>query len=169
MRGSMLNCYLRVPHCLKTTVPVHIVDRLQKFYEQTFWGNLQVFRCGQAAQALAKRGCNVVRVFIGLSRGGVGQSLYSTHLRAMYGHIFAFFDPNIWFNEEEMRKQVGQLNGCIILTGQETPGTGRKIREDLFKNFASGDGIAGALAGSAWGRIACSNSSKSPRKTSMPY
>ena len=42
-----------------------------------------------------------------------------------------------------MRKQVEQLNGCCILTGQETPATSRKLREDLYKKFASGDGIAG--------------------------
>ena len=114
-----------------------------RFYSQTFWGNIAVFRCCQAAQALAKRGLNVVRLFIGLSSGGVGQSLYSTHLQAMYGHNFAFFDPNIWFNEEEMRKQVEQLNGCCILTGQESPGTNRRLREDLFKKFASADGISG--------------------------
>ena len=43
--------------------------------------------------------------------------LYSRHLQAMYGHNFAFFDPQIWFNEEVLRKQVGQLNGCMILVG----------------------------------------------------
>lgn len=142
-RRTLENCYLRIPHCIKGAVPQAIVDRLHKFYAQTFWGNLQVFKCGQAAQALAKRGLNVVRLFIGLSSGGVGQSLFSTHLRAMYGHNFAFFDPNIWYNEEEIRKQIEQLNGCCILTGQETPGTNRKLKEDLFKKFASGDGIAG--------------------------
>ena len=126
-RGSLENCYLRIPHAIKGSVPADVVDRVQKFYKQTFWGNLQVFKCGQAAQALAKRVLNVVRLFIGLSSGGVGQSLYSTHLRAMYGHNFAFFDPQIWFQEDEMRKQVEQLNGCIILTGQETPGTKRSL------------------------------------------
>lgn len=65
------------------------------------------------------------------------------HQRAMYGHNFAYFDPNIWYNEEEIRKQIEQLNGCCILTGQETPGTNRKLKEDLFKKFASADGIAG--------------------------
>lgn len=124
-REQLQNCYLRVPHCIKSTVSPDVVLRLLKFYSQTFWGNVEVFRCCQAAQALAKRGLNVVRLFIGLSSGGVGQSLFSTHLQAIYCHNFAFFDPQIWFNEEEMRKQVEQLNGCIILTGQETPGTGR--------------------------------------------
>ena len=142
-RDELKNCYLRIPHCIKGVVPEHVVQRLHKFYRQTFWGNIDVFKCCQAAQALAKRGINVTRVFIGISRGGVGQSLYSLHLKAMFAHNFAFFDPNIWFNEDEMRKQVEQLNGCCVLTGQETPATGRKLREDLFKKFASADGIAG--------------------------
>ena len=142
-RADLENCYLRVPHCIKGAVPQHIVERLHKFYAQTFWCNVEVFKCCQAAQALAKRGLNVTRLFIGLSTGGVGQSLYSSHLQALYGHNFAYFDPNIWYHEEEMRKQVEQLNGCIILTGQETPATNRKLREDLFKKFASADGIAG--------------------------
>ena len=102
-RDRLANCYLRVPHCLKGTVPVDITARLQKFYSQTFWGNAAAFKCGQAAQALAKRGLNVVRLFIGLSAGGVGQSLYSAHLQAMYGHNFAYFDPNIWHNEEHIQ------------------------------------------------------------------
>lgn len=38
--------------------------------------------------------------------------------QAMYAHNFAYFDPNIWYNEDEMRKQIEQLNGCFILTGQ---------------------------------------------------
>eukprot|EP00435_Cladocopium_sp_Y103_P038419 s1353_g10.t1 len=143
LREALKNCYLRIPHQIKATVPEPVLERVKKFYRQTFWGNVAVFKCCQAAQALAKRGLNVTRLFIGLSGGGVGQSLYSTHLHAMYGHNAAFFDPNIWFNEDEMRKQVEQLNGCCILTGQETPGTNRKLREDLFKKFASGDGIAG--------------------------
>ena len=124
-REQLEHCYLRIPHCIKGTVPQDVRQRLFKFYSQTFWGNAPVFQCCQAAQALAKRGLNVVRLFIGLSGGGVGQSPFSAHLQAMYGHNFAFFDPQIWFNEEEMRKQIEQLNGCIILTGQETPGSGR--------------------------------------------
>ena len=64
--------------------------RLLKFYRQKFWGNLAVFK---AAQALAKRAVNVVRRFIVLSNGGVGQFLYSAHLRAMYARNFPYFDP----------------------------------------------------------------------------
>lgn len=36
----------------------------------------------------------------------------------MYGTNFAYFDPNIWWNEDEMRKQIEQLNGCFVLTGR---------------------------------------------------
>ena len=74
---------------------------------------------------------------------GVGQSLYSGHLDAVYGANHSFIDPNIWYNEEEMRKQVSQCAGCFILTAQEKPETGRKMREDLFKKACSADGIAG--------------------------
>ena len=135
LRERLENCYLRIPHCIKGTVPESIQQRLRLFYSRTFWGNINVFKCGQAAQALAKRGLNVVRMFIGLSSGGVGQSLYSTHLQAMYAHNFAFFDPQIWFNEEEMRKQVEQPNGCIILTGQEAPASGRPCSLALRLSF----------------------------------
>ena len=37
--------------------------------------------------------------------------------QAMCGNNFAFFDPNIWWNEDEMRKQVEQLHWCCVLTG----------------------------------------------------
>ena len=59
---------LRIFHCIHGPIQANVVDRLKKFYSQTFWGNEHVFRCCQAAQALAKRGENVVRLFIGLSK-----------------------------------------------------------------------------------------------------
>ncbi|CAE7603156.1 unnamed protein product [Symbiodinium natans] len=133
-RSSIRDIYTHIPHSIKKFVPDHVMTRLTKFYRQTFWSNVE---------ALAKRGINVVRLFMGLSSGGVGQSLYSAHLEAMYVHNFAYFDPQIWFNEEEMRKQVEQLNGRFVLTGQEAPGTNRRLREDLYKKFMSGEGITG--------------------------
>lgn len=81
------------------------------------------------SEALAKRGDNVTRCFIGCGPGGVGQSLYSSHLNAVYKHNHSFFDPNIWFNEEEMRKQIEQFAGCFILTGQEAPDSKRGFKE----------------------------------------
>ena len=74
---------------------------------------------------------------------GVGQSLYSSHLHAVYSPNHAFIDPNIWYDEHEMRKQIEQSAGCFILTAQEKPENSRRMREDLFKKTMSADGIAG--------------------------
>lgn len=63
-RDTLANCYLRIPHSIKETVPVDGAKATKKNYSQTFWGNACVFECCQAAQALAKRGLNVVRLFI---------------------------------------------------------------------------------------------------------
>jgi len=85
------------------------VDGLRCFYRQTFWANVEVFGCMQAAQALARRGENIDRCFMGLSPGGVGQSLYSMHLAAMYGSLHVYFDPSIWYHDEELRKQAARV------------------------------------------------------------
>lgn len=135
--------YISVPHPLCDPVLADAEQELNTFYKQTFWCNQQVFKCCQAAQALAKRGLNIDRLFIGISPGGVGQSLYSIHLHAMYGDGAAFFDPNVWYNDEELRKQVESWTGCFILTGQEAPESSRRLREDLFKKTMSADAIAG--------------------------
>ncbi len=64
------NVYMRVPHALLDPVGMDAANSLLRFYEQTFWCNQPVFACFQAAQALAKRGENLDRCFIGLSPGG---------------------------------------------------------------------------------------------------
>ena len=141
------NIYVLIAHQLRPSLPDPILasatERLEKFVKQTFWLNEDVFLCCQAAQALAKRGENIDRCFIGESPGGVGQSLYSAHLSAVYGSNHAFIDPNIWFDDHELRKQVEQFAGCLILTAQEAPETSKKMREDLYKKTMSADGIAG--------------------------
>eukprot|EP00439_Symbiodinium_sp_Y106_P048856 s193_g6.t1 len=105
-KGPHNNCYVRIPHPLLDPVLQANMQSLQMFYDRTFWCNLNVYRCFQAAIAIAKRGFNVDRCFIGISPGGVGQSLYSLHLSEMYKHNHSFFDPNIWHLDEELRKQV---------------------------------------------------------------
>ena len=137
------NCYLKIPHPLLDPVLQANMDRLQKFYRETFWCNIDVFRCCQAALALAKHGLNVDRCFFGQSPGGVGQSLYSQHLSVMLGDNHAFFDPNIWHNEEELRKQVETFARCCVITGQEAPESSKKLHVDLFKKTMSGDGVSG--------------------------
>ncbi|CAE7220712.1 unnamed protein product [Symbiodinium sp. CCMP2592] len=137
------NCYVRIPHPLLDPVMENKLERLEKFYQQTFWCNLDVFKCFQAATAIAKRGYNVDRCFIGISPGGVGQSLYSLHLSEMYKQNHTFFDPNIWHLDEELRKQVETFARCFIMTGQEAPETSKKLHIDLYKKTISADGIMG--------------------------
>lgn len=137
------NCYLYIPHSLLDPVLEAHCAKLSEFYAHTFWANKDVFLCCQAALALAKRGINVDRCFIGESPGGVGQSLYSLHLATMLGNNHGFFDPNVWYNEDELRKQVETFARCIVVTGQEAPESAKKLHLDLFKKTMSGDGIAG--------------------------
>ena len=49
----------------------------------------------------------------------------------------------MWHQDDELRKQIEQCADCMIITGQEAPPGGRKLREDLFKKTMSADGIAG--------------------------
>ena len=56
------------------------------------------------------------------------------------------FDPQLFYSDDEMRKQVELLKGAIVLTAQERPeATARGFREDLFKKMASADAIFGRL------------------------
>ena len=137
------DCYIFIPHPLLDPVLQQHQKRLEKFYQQTFWANNDVFQCNMAAMALAKRGFNVDRCFIGESPGGVGQSLLSLHIDAMLGSNHGYFDPNVWYNEDELRKQVESFARCIVVTGQEAPESHKRLHLDLFKKTMSGDGIAG--------------------------
>lgn len=142
-KSPVNNCYLYIPHNLLDPVMEANCTKLCQFYAHTFWANKDVFLCCQAALALAKRGLNIDRCFIGESPGGVGQSLYSLHLDTMLGNNHGFFDPNVWYNEDELRKQVETFARCIVITGQEAPESAKKLHLDLFKKTMSGDGIAG--------------------------
>ena len=76
------------------------------------------------------------------SGGGTGQGLYSNHLAAVYKHNHAFIDPNLWHNEDELRKQLEMFSSAWILTAQEKPDSHRKFREDLYKKLVSADDLA---------------------------
>ena len=98
--------YLKIPYPLTDAVLESAGRDLASFISQTFWANREVYECMQAAQALALRGENIDRCFMGWSPGGVGQSLYSMFLANMYGSLHVYFDPNIWYHDDELRKQV---------------------------------------------------------------
>ena len=123
------------------------MDRLEAIFSETFWAIPAAFELGQACMALAKRGLNVNTLTLYLGPGGVGLSKYTAHLEAMMGDDHhCIFDPNVFYTDDELRKQVPKLAGHFVYTGQERP-TGAKatIREDLLKKFCTGEGVAGRL------------------------
>ena len=141
------NLYIRTPYPLVMPLPDPVLqqasERHARFIKQIFWCNEDYYRATLSAIALAKRGENVDRCFIGESAGGTGQSLFSSHLAAVYGPHHAFIDPNLFHNEEEMRKQLEQFAHCWIITAQEAPETHKHFQQDLFKKLMSADDLAG--------------------------
>ena len=80
------------------------------------------------------------RAFWGIGAGGVGQSLQTAHLEAILGNYHSCLDMNIYYSDEEMRKQAGNLVGKIVVTGQESAqGSSRGMREDVYKKHMSAD------------------------------
>ena len=54
-------------------------------------------------------------------------------------------DMNVYHDDHEMRKQADLFTGASIVTGQESPDTDRRMREDIFKKHISGDPVARRL------------------------
>ena len=60
-----------------------------------------------------------------ISPGGVGQSLYTMHLDRMLGANHGYFDPGIWYQEDELRKvarrsAAAHTRGCPVALRQST-------------------------------------------------
>ena len=56
--------------------------------------------------SLAIRGRNIDRIAWTIGRGGVGQSLLTAHLHALFEGVCAYIDTNVYYTDEEMRKQA---------------------------------------------------------------
>ena len=140
--GVPCNLLSRLDPVLKATI-----ERVQTAYEQTYWAIPMAFEFGQACQALAKRNLNIDCIALLWGPGGVGLSLMTAQLDAMYGSTnHKYFDPNVFYVDDELRKVIELLVGGIIFTGQERPtGQRGKIREDLLKKFTTAEGISGRL------------------------
>ena len=92
------------------------------FIEQTFHNNQAALACTFAALSLALSGENIDRVFWSIGPGGVGQSLYSYLIHVVCAGAHSFFDTNIFYSDEELRKQVESLVNKVVMTGQEAVG-----------------------------------------------
>jgi hypothetical protein len=149
-RSSENNIYIGIPTSILQGVDPCLeaaVQRLQRIYESTFWSLYGAYDFCCASIELAKRGLNVDQMAIFLGPGGVGLSLYTAHIHAMYGpRNHRFFDPNIFYQDDELRKQIELFVGAFIFSGQERPtGMKARMREDLLKKFLTSEGIAGRL------------------------
>lgn len=89
------NIYLRIAHPLLDPVLSGVVERLRRFINQTFWANAEVY---------------MDKCLFGVSPGGTGQPMYCHFFAAMYGALHEFFDPNVWYHDEEL---AGRLAGHI--------------------------------------------------------
>ena len=144
--------YIGIPHKFKITnlgdpVFKRHVQRVMDFYKSSFWANLHAYECHQAAFALAKRGLNIDEMFFYWGPGGVGLTLTTVHLENMAGRSnHKMFDPQMFYLDEEMRKQIENIADAFMWTACEKPeGMKSTFREDLYKKVMSADGIFARL------------------------
>ena len=122
-------------------------EEVNLFLRQTFWCNHAGLVACRAALAIAKRGLNVVQCFIFYGAGGCGLSLFTELLATSLGEdLHKYYDPFLFYEEDELRKTVELLTGGIVFSGQERPqGTKRSLLVHLWKKFLSGEGLRGRL------------------------
>ena len=131
--------YLAVPHAASDPVLESHKRRVIDFLRTTFFDNAIALECQLAAMCLTLRGMNNVRAFMTLGPGGVGQSLNTTLVANVFGDMHDFVDMNVFYTEDELRKQADTFTGKVVMTDQETPNTDKPRREDLYKKVMSGD------------------------------
>jgi len=96
-RSPYHNIYVGIPHPLTYPVLEEMIDEVEQVYQNTFWASFDAYEVCMAALALAKRGMNIESMFLLWGSGGVGLSLLTTHLEAVYTHeLHRYFDPNIY-------------------------------------------------------------------------
>ena len=135
--------YMHVDSPLLDPVLEAHVNRLFQIHMSTYWKNKAAFKCELSAFILALMGKNVDRGFYHLGRGGAGQSLTTACFHAMLADLHTYLDMNIYFTDDEFRKQGELLVDIPVSTGQETvQGAASSLRFDLMKKHLSADPIA---------------------------
>ena len=82
--------YLAVPHPSSDPVMEGNKRRVIEFLRTTFFDNAPALECQLAAMCLTLRGINIVRAFMTLGPGGVGQSLNTALIANVYGDMHGF-------------------------------------------------------------------------------
>jgi hypothetical protein len=142
-KSSENNIYTYVDTPLKDPVLQAHMERLMKIHAATYWQNKAAFTSELCAMCLALRGRNIDRGFFHIGKGGAGQSLTTAHFHALLCGLHAYLDMNIYYSDDELRKQGELLIDMIVGTGQESvQGSTSALRFDLLKKHLSGDPIA---------------------------
>ena len=119
------------------------VEKLARAHATTYFRNKAAFESELSAATLALMGRNVDRAFHHLGSGGAGQSVTTSHFDALMCGLHAFLAMNIYFSDDELRKQGDLLIDMLWQTGQEQPqGTTGTFRFDLLKKHLSADPVA---------------------------
>lgn len=59
----------------------------------------------------------------------------------MFGRLHEFVDMNVYYRDDELRKQCETLANACVHIGQEAAQTVRHMREDLYKKHQSADPV----------------------------
>ena len=87
-------------------------DRVLEFLRTTFFDNAAALECQLAATCLTLRGVSIVRAFITVGPGGVGQSLNTCLIANLFGGSHGFMDMNVFLPRTS-------FTGKVVITGQD--------------------------------------------------
>ena len=79
------NVYLSIPHAAGDSVMAANKDGVLEFLRTTFFDNAVALECQLVWVCLALRGVSIVRAFITVGPGGVGQSLNTCLIANLFG------------------------------------------------------------------------------------
>ena len=142
-KSASNNIYFYINHSLFDPLEQMYEDEVKLFYATTFWHNKRALECLFAGLAEALRGHNVDRGFFGISMGCIGQSINTHLLSNLLGNLHRYLDMNVYYQDEEMRKQSSAYEDCPVVTAQEKPeGSKQVFRLHLFKLHMAADPTA---------------------------
>ena len=84
-------------------------DRVLEFLRTTFFDNAAALEC----QRLTQDRAGLLRV----GPGGVGQSLNACLIANLFGGMHDFMDMNVFYSEDELRKQADTFTGKVNIWG----------------------------------------------------
>ena len=112
---------------------------LEEVLRTTFFDNAAALECQLAAVCLTLRGASIVRAFITVGPGGVGQSLNTCLIANLIGGSHGFMDLNVFFSEDELRKHSDTFTGKVNIRGSHMFTTSdMKTLVVLFSSVESG-------------------------------